>query len=390
MFWWKFTGRLALGLVLLGLASCRPGADAGIEPAPPLPSAAVVVTNWYQGLGTLVDRNERLVLGSAQTVGAQEAVEVIFAVVEDGKAKVRREYYMKQAPRQKARVLSIDPLRDLVVLQVEAVPEGVQEMKLATRSPEDNAAVQALIDTGARSTLWSSKSATVAGVGEQSILAPNSQRVTAKMVELTLDSKYAKGSGGAPVVNEAGELVCLITSVSAEKPRLLGIDVLEARHLLSLAYRKMGTQRFNDATRKLNNKEAADEEFKKAVAYCDKALELNPSEALTHNERGAALSYLNKFDEAIAAYTKALENNPRLARALRNRASAYLHQGDAEKAVADCTAALKIDSKYINAYQTRSLALHKLNKPDLAKVDEEMVAELSRPLWKSSGSVPDR
>lgn len=389
----KLPGQLALGVALLSLASCRPGADAGVEPTPPLPASVAVISTWNQGTGALIDREERLVLTSAQAVGAQDTVEVIFAVVEDGKARIKRDYYMKQAARLKGRVLKKDKLHDLALLQVESVPEGMPELKLASALPEENAAVQTVVDTSSKSALWAPKSATVAGISDQSFLAPDNERVTAKMLEVTLDGKYAKASGGAPLVNESGEVVGIITSAAAGRPRLLAIEVGEARNLLSLVYRDMGTRTFTDASRKVASKENADKEFDMAISYCDKALKLNPNEALTHNERGAALSYRNKYDEAIAAYTEALKLNPRLDRALRNRASAYLHKGGAElaqKAVNDCTEAIKINSKYINAYQTRSVAYHKLNKPDLAKVDEEAVAELSRPLWKSSGSVPDR
>jgi len=380
-------GRLVLGLALLGLASCRPGSDS-VEPTLPLPAAVHVLNTWNPGAGALIDREERLLLTSAQTAGAADSVEVIFVALEEGKAKIRRDYYMKQAPRHKARVLRRSKLHDLAVLQVEAVPEGVQELKLAAALPEEKAAVQTIVDTGSRSTMWSPRSATVAAIADQSFLSPSNDRVTAKMLEISLDGKYARASGGAPLVNEAGEIVGVLTPTAPDKPRLLAIEVGQARNLVSLVYRDLGTRMFNEACRKLASKENADKEFDQAIAYCDKALALNPNEALAHNERGAALSYRNKFDEAIQAYTRAIELNPRLARAYRNRASAYLHQKQPEKAVADCTTAIKIDKKYINAYQTRSDAYQQLNKPDLAKLDEEAVAELSRPQWRSAGPDP--
>jgi tetratricopeptide (TPR) repeat protein len=124
---------------------------------------------------------------------------------------------------------------------------------------------------------------------------------------------------------------------------------------------------------------------------------LNAKEALTHNERGAALSYLNRFDEAIKEYSKALELDRQLARAYRNRGSAYFHQGEAlekkgteqgakdefKKAVDDCTKAIAIDPRYMAAYQTRGRAYAKLGEAALAKKDQDSVDVLS-------GSIPDR
>jgi Tfp pilus assembly protein PilF len=381
--WTHFT-RLFLGLPLLALASCRPGTDVGLEPTPPLPSTGVVISAWHQGLCFLVSRDDRLMIASAQVVSAQEELEVIFPVVEDGKIKSRH---------------------DLAVIQVTSVPEGVPELKLATANPAENTPVQTVLDSGSKVTLWAPRSTTVAGVTEVAFGAANGQRVSGPMVELALEGKYTKGSAGAPVIDESGQVVTVLTTGSA-RPRALGIEVAEANKLLSLAYQKMGTTVFNEACRKLElpKKEDAKKELEAAIGLFDKSLAINAKDAITYNERGAALSYLNRFDEAIKQYTKAVELNPQLARAYRNRASAYLHEGDSrrekgdmtgaresyDKAVADCTKAIDRDPKYIAAYERRSVAYTKLGKTDEAKRDLEAVTELSKPIWTSSGLIPDR
>jgi len=402
MLGWKLCGRLLLGLALLALASCRPGTDGGLDPTAPLPATAQVISSWHQGLGFLVDRDDRLMITSAQVAGAQDELDVVFPVLEDGKVKTRRDFYQKQ-PRIKGRVISVDPPHDLAVIQLVSVPDGVTALKFAAGNAAENAAVQTVVDSGSKSTLWAPKSTSVVGPPFTGEFNLSNSRVASKMIELALDAKFAKGSAGAPVIDEAGDLVAVVTSGSP-KPHVLGIEVAEARKLLGLSYRKMGTSAFNEGVRKLeaSKKEDADKQFALAVTYCDKALVLNPNEALTHNERGAAMSFLNRFAEAIKEYTKALELNPQLARAYRNRGSAHFHEGEArqqkgdasgaaeefDKAEADCTRAIKIDPKYIAAYQTRSLANTKLGKTDDAKKDLEAIAELSKLIWTSSG--PDR
>lgn len=388
MLGWKRCRQFLVVLLLLSSASCRPGTDAGIEPAPPLPASALVICSWRQGLGFLVDRDERLVITSAQTVGGTEEAEVIFPTTEEGKTKVRRDYYMKQAPRIAARVIKVDQDHDLAVLQIKSMPDGIQELKLAAGIPPANAPVQTVVDTGSKSTLWSPKSATVVGSSEESILGANDQMVTARVLEVTLENKFAKASGGAALVNESGQLVGVITSCLASKPRVMGIEVTDVRNVLCQAYRNLGSLAFAKA------------DYGKAVTYCDKALALNPDDARTHNERGAALSFLNRYKEAIDDYTTALKLNPKLAQAYRNRGSAHAHLGEAlkskgedekskseyEQAVADCTKAIEIDDKYVSAYETRKDAYTKLGRAELARKDQEMISELTKKKWSS----PDR
>lgn len=387
---WKLSRQAVLGLALLALTSCRPTSELGVEATPPLPGLVQVSTSWNQGNGFLVDRGERLIVTSAETVGSHKEVDVVFVVVEDGKVKVRRDFY-KQQPKQKAKVLSKDPVRDLAVLQVEAVPEGVQELKLAAKTPDEGSTVQTVVDPGLKSTQWAAKPSTVTAIGDQDFATAAGQRVKGKMLEIDLDSKYSRASGGAPVANEAGEVVGVFTSSAASKPKMYAIEATPVRNLVSDTYRLRGKAAF------------ASKEYQKVVEYCDKALALNPNEAWTHNERGAALSFLNKFDEAIKEYDTALRLNAKMPRAYRNRASAYLHKGDAKKAVEDCSAAIKIDPTYITAYQTRKLAYDALKTEAEAKNDEkgalkmdaeskkdqEIIARLSEPQWKSSGTSAD-
>jgi tetratricopeptide (TPR) repeat protein len=367
--------RLLLALILLSVASCRPATDAGIDPAPPLPATLQVIGPFQQGLGFLVDREDRLVIASAQIAGKED--KVVFPVIEDGKAKARRDFYMNQ-PRTDAQMIYEDKSHDLAVIQLKSLPEGMAPLKLAAAAPEANAPVQTVIDAGARSTLWSPKTATVVGSSTETF-TDQDRRVEARVVEVTLDGKFAKASGGAPVVNEAGELIGVITPCSAGKPRLMAVDVKEVRSALCGAYRKLTEAAFKN------------EDYAKAIVYCDKALALEPGDALVHNERGAALSFLNRLDEAVKEYTEAIKLDPTKFRAWRNRGSAYLELGNAQpdgtalwkKAVDDCTQAIKLNEKYVSAYQKRQEAYLKLKMQDLARQDKEIVDELTKVRWES-------
>jgi len=370
-----------LGMPLLVLASCKQTSTDTIDAAAPLPATALIVTPLGQGNGFLVDREDRLLLASHATVGASAEVEVIFPALEEGKAKAKRDFYMKQAPRLRAKVLRADPQCDLVALQVVSVPEGIQELKLATATVQADEPLHLVLDAGSKVQLWSCRDSTARGVSRQDMVNSNGQPVNCRMVETNLDGKFAKGATGAALVNDNGELVGMVTGAAVGKPRVLGIDGSEIKDFLSSVYGALGTAAVKKG------------DYGQAVAFCDKALRYKPDEARTHNERGAALSYLNKYDEAIAEYTKAIaeytktnKHDAGLRRAYRNRGSAYLYKGKLDEAVADCSAAIKLDPTYVAAYQTRSAAYLKLNKPELARVDNETIQELTRPIYKSVDS----
>jgi S1-C subfamily serine protease len=227
MLGWKCCGRLIVVLALLALASCRQTTDTGLDPTPPLSASVQVSSSWHQGLGFLVDRDERLLITGAQVIGSgDEDLDVVFPVVEDGKVKSRRDFYQKQ-PRIKARIINFDKPHDLAVLQlVEPVPEGIAELKLAATNPADNAPVQTVVDAGLKSTLWAPKSTSVVGTFAGEFNLPDT-RVSSRMVELALESKFGKGSVGAPVINEAGELVAVVTNGSP-KAHVVAIEAAEA------------------------------------------------------------------------------------------------------------------------------------------------------------------
>jgi tetratricopeptide (TPR) repeat protein len=364
--------RTVVGVLLLGIAACRPfsGDGSGLDPTPPLPSSALVVTKYHDhhGFGCLVDREHRLLLTSAEAVGGnlQEA-EVIFPAFEDGKIKPRRDYYLKQAPRIAARVIATDPKRDLAVLQVTSVPDDVQPVKVAGASAKENDKLQLLVDPGGKAQAWFPRNGTARSVGDQPLTTLTGTHVVARLLETSLDGKLSKAAGGSAILNEAGELAGLVSSASAVKTHLYGVDVAEIRPFLAGVYRKLAETAIDQ------------KDYTQAVALCDRGLALKPDDALSYNERGAALSWLNRNDEAIADYSKAIERDSALYRAYRNRASAYLHQEKLDQAVADCTAAIKINQKYVAAYRTRRDAYLKLKKADLARADQEAIDELTRP-----------
>ncbi|MEG4215833.1 tetratricopeptide repeat protein, partial [Microcoleus sp. Pol14C4] len=84
------------------------------------------------------------------------------------------------------------------------------------------------------------------------------------------------------------------------------------------------------------------EEYAKAIASYDKALEIKPDLHEAWNNRGNALDDLGRLEEAIASYDKALEIKPDKHEAWYNRGYALDDLGRLEEAIASYDKALEI------------------------------------------------
>jgi len=81
-------------------------------------------------------------------------------------------------------------------------------------------------------------------------------------------------------------------------------------------------------------------EVERAIADFDKAIALNPKDAIAYTNRGLAYSEKGDYDSAIADYDKAIVLDPKLALAYTARGLAYEKKGEYDKAIADYTQAI--------------------------------------------------
>lgn len=351
-------------LCLLALAPLARGADDLIPATPPLPSSAVVICKGGQGSGFLIDHDERLLITNYHVTGAKGDVQVIFPVLEDGKARSNRDFYVRSAPRVRGTVVYSDAQLDLSCVRLESVPRTAPALRLAPRSAQRGDRAHFIGNPGGSAQLWVYDAGNVHSVSKEAMEFKDGQRVTARTLEVKADGLQAPGSSGCPVVNSAGELIGVL-SAGAEGGRvLLCIDVTEARFFLGAAHRQQGT----DAL--------AAGDYHKAISRCEKAVYINADDPLTYNERGAAYSYLERYDDAIADYSRALRLDPKFVRAYRNRGSAFFHQGKLAEAVADSSKAIELDPDYASAYQVRAKAYQKLGQTADAQADQAKADQL--------------
>lgn len=336
----------------------------------PLTATAMIVVPLdknlvSQGSGFVIDKANRLLVTNRHVVAEKDAVSVIFPVYENGQARADRAFYLRKAPAVKGRVIDRDASHDLAVIEVESLPEGTPELKLATDSGQCGSRIHASGNPGNDSHAFVYTVGKVRNVKAQNLVYDNEQKVSARILEIETDHKMAKGVSGGPVVNDDGELLGVVSATPPDGSlTALCIDIREVRGFLGQAMRKRATALLQK------------QEYEKAVTSCDLAVKYNPKDALSYNERGAAYSFLDQYDKAAENYSSAIKLDPSLACAWRNRGSMNFYRGDYEKAVADCNEAIKLDKKFALAYLTRSKAKAKLARADEARDDYDMARKL--------------
>ncbi len=103
------------------------------------------------------------------------------------------------------------------------------------------------------------------------------------------------------------------------------------------------------------------EEYAKAIASYDKALEFKPYQHAAWNNRGIALRNLGRWEEAIASFDKALEFKPYLHEPWYNRGYALGNLGRWEEAIASFDKALEFKLDDDAAWNNRGIALGNLD-----------------------------
>ena len=93
-----------------------------------------------------------------------------------------------------------------------------------------------------------------------------------------------------------------------------------------------------------------------AIERYTHAINLNPNNAASYNNRGGAYRDQGNIDRAIVDFTKAIDLNPKDARTYSNRGGAYSIKGDIDRAIVDYTYAIQFKPDYAEAYNNRGLA----------------------------------
>src|SRR5262245_53816848 len=306
-------------------------------------SSAWVLTDSGSGTAWVVDHKNNLLVTNHHVVESFETVLVVFPEYQGGRAIPEREHYLKKGRAVKARVLDSDVTRDLAVIQVEALPDGAGELKLAPESPSPGDRVHSVGNPAGTDALWVYTSGTVRAVYHKKWRSGNERVIyshEANVVET--QSPTNPGDSGGPLVNDRGEVVAVTQSGSREA-RLVStfVDVTEIKT-------------YTGEVRAL----------------------LNPRTAEAFTDRGLRQHGSGRYAAAVADYNRALESDARSVRALNNRAVTFSVTGHYAEAVTDLSKALALDPAYVLAYRNRAWAYRQTAEHDKALADYVQVAKL--------------
>jgi predicted O-linked N-acetylglucosamine transferase (SPINDLY family) len=116
----------------------------------------------------------------------------------------------------------------------------------------------------------------------------------------------------------------------------------------------------------------------KALECFEKALGLEPGNAVMHFNRAHALQDLKRWQPALAGYDRAIALNADLAEAYSNRAVVQIELRQFEAAIASCNQAVHLRNSFAEAFFNRGIARAALRQLDAALQDYDKAIELKR------------
>lgn len=119
-----------------------------------------------------------------------------------------------------------------------------------------------------------------------------------------------------------------------------------------------------------------------AVESYNKAIALDPGNALYYFNRGSSLAQLGKLQEAIDDFDKAIELGFSTSGIYNNRANARYMMGDYQGAIADFTRSMDIDPNSMAPYANRGIAYIYMGDTLRACADWQRALEMGHPLVK--------
>ncbi len=117
-------------------------------------------------------------------------------------------------------------------------------------------------------------------------------------------------------------------------------------------------------------------EFDSAVNDYNKAIELNPKDAVAFLNRGRVFHNKTNYDSAIADFDRAIEINPKESAAYFNRGDAFEKKGNAQQAIGDYQKVVDLDAN------------NEAAKNNLKRLQVELLAKTTPPKPKEPEKTP--
>jgi S1-C subfamily serine protease len=343
------------------------------------------------GTGILVDAKAGLVVTNAHVVGQKTQVRVTFPWYKaGGLAATDRRFYDRERPLE-GTVAVLDTERDLALIRLPVVPNGIQALRLAKESAASGTHVYLMGNPGGDPNLWRENEATVKQVAARDVRMDGTHTVAgAAIVDLAARDAIRKGFSGGPVLNLRGELAGILFGAGGADAHLgLAIDVREVRDLMDLlkmypirAQELISPQRAADYALR-GSYYLSHQRYDRAIISFSKAIELHEkAPAELYCLRGVARRKAGAARAAIADLSEAIRLDANNAAAYRERGDTFLELREYDRAIADYSEAIRLNPEDALAYAGRSQAHAKKGKMDEAKADQQKAVQINPYLGK--------
>ncbi len=189
------------------------------------------------GTGVVIDIEKRLLVTNAHVVGDSRKAVVFFPQVKNGVPANQRKFYLQNAVKLgvQATVVSVDPKRDLALLELPSIPDSIEAVELADQSELPGSDIDIVGNPGDGNSLWVYTGGTVRSIYNKKFRSSYGEH---EFRILETQSPIKQGDSGAPVVNEAGKLIGIAQSFSPSSPLVsYCVDVSEIKAFLQKAWK---------------------------------------------------------------------------------------------------------------------------------------------------------
>ena len=115
------------------------------------------------------------------------------------------------------------------------------------------------------------------------------------------------------------------------------------------------------------------QEYEKAIISFDKAIETNPKDPHAYNMKGISLFDSHRLKEAIDAYEEAIKIDPKNLNSYINKANTLDFLGRSEEALTLYEKVIKMNPENSSAYSNKGITLRQLGRHEEAKVAFDMM-----------------
>lgn len=301
-------------------------------------ATAQVVCPGGTGTGWVADADKKWLITAGHVVGRASQVSVIFPAYRDGRVIGERAFYAKHDTRVPGRVLRVDADRDLALVELERLPDGMQQLKLASEGPEPGADVHAVGCPGNSSAMWVYSHGRVRQTAAIT-LDDGEPGDGTKVIETQIPLN--PGDSGGPLVNDAGEVVGVNHALRRDAQLVtLSIEIGEVKQFLA----GKGSAR----------RDQIEDRLKRAR----KAMEAED------------------WDEAEPELRSVLKADLRNVEAWHRLAAILNRRGEYLEASVAAIAALRIDEKCVPAWLQLGVAQKELKQWDRARIALTKAVEL--------------